>query len=205
MRSDGGRCGRIGTFGWPVTGAIGMGMVGLVATAIDSDRISLDRLRQLNQAALESRIDLLTGLPNRREIEERLGAEIARAQRYGHPLSILMIDLDDFKAINDRFGHGAGDDALRQTAGTIEGAVRSIDVAGRFGGEEFLVLLPETEPGGAEVVAERIRASVAQAGTVTVSIGIAESMTEDSDSIVLIARADDALYAAKRAGRTESS
>lgn len=90
----------------------------------------------------ESRFDALTGLTNRRGIDERIADELARAERYDHPLSLLLLDLDDFKHVNDRDGHAAGDDALRAAAQVIRESLRSIDIPARYGGEEFLVILP---------------------------------------------------------------
>lgn len=152
-------------------------------------------------ANIERHTDPLTGLMNRRGLDKRLIEEIARAQRYRHALSILIIDLDDFKRINDQFGHLAGDDVLRDIAKTIDQQIRSIDIAGRFGGEEFLVILPETEKSGAGIVAERIRASVETQGDITTSIGLAELGHGATTAEELIGLADSALYAAKRAGK----
>jgi diguanylate cyclase (GGDEF)-like protein len=172
-----------------------------VGTSVRRWRNAYDhRLRLLDRATRESRTDALTGLSNRRGIEERLNDEVARAIRFGHPLAVLMIDLDDFKSINDRYGHAVGDDILRSTAIAIDNSVRSIDIAGRYGGEEFLVVLPETDASGAEVVAERIRASVERLGA-TVSIGLSPIRAEDSSASILVGRADEALYEAKRTGK----
>lgn len=188
-------------FGWPVVGAVTVGLAGLgwwSHAALRNDRF---RLVGLERAATESRVDSLTGLSNRRGIEERMSEEIARAQRFRHPLSALVLDIDDFKQVNDRFGHAEGDVVLRQVADSIKRSIRSIDVAGRFGGEEFLVLLPETELSGASVVAERIRSAIEGTATVTVSIGLSELGGEFSNSITFLERADRALYRAKRAGK----
>jgi diguanylate cyclase (GGDEF)-like protein len=190
--------------GWTITGAISAGLLGLTVRAgmlILSERERSDRLLHI---ARESRIDGLTGLLNRRGIDERLAEEAARATRYGHELSVLMIDLDDFKAINDRYGHAAGDEALRSTAGEIADAIRSIDVAGRYGGEEFLVLLPETGAAGALVVAERIRTALEAGGHTTVSLGAATHTNKDASPSALVERADSALYAAKRSGKNKT-
>jgi diguanylate cyclase (GGDEF)-like protein len=185
---------------WQIAGTVTVGIVAL-GTLVRRWRNAYDhRLRLFDRANRESRTDALTGLSNRRGIEERLNDEVARAIRFGHPLAVLMIDLDDFKSINDRYGHAAGDDILRSTAVAIDNSVRSIDIAGRYGGEEFLVVLPETDASGAEVVAERIRASVERLGA-TVSIGLSPIRAEDSSASILVGRADEALYEAKRTGK----
>ncbi len=184
-----------------ITVIIGFGILGLGIIALQWRTALGDQIRQLERARRESRTDGLTGLANRRGIEERLSDEVTRSIRFGHSLSLLMIDLDDFKSINDRFGHAAGDQALRATSKSIEGSIRSIDLAGRYGGEEFMVILPETATPGAEIVAERIRSWVEQTVGVTVSIGLASLDGETSNPAALIGAADAALYEAKRAGK----
>ncbi|CAN5606329.1 GGDEF domain-containing protein [soil metagenome] len=163
---------------------------------------------ELNQA-VESRArqDLLTGVFNRLGIEERLSTELDRAQRNKHPLSAVLIDIDYFKAINDSAGHAAGDDALRLVSKGILTSLRSYDLLGRYGGDEFLLLLPETTADNAIDVADRIRQvlsasaeSLAPRLRPTVSIGVAEHLLEDNCT-TLLARADAALYDAKQAGR----
>ncbi len=185
---------------WTMAGAAAAGSIGLVFFFREWWRHNVNWLDRLAAAAGASRFDPLTGLHNRRGIDERANEEIARARRYAHPLSLMMIDLDDFKMVNDRFGHPAGDRVLREAARAIAGAIRSIDIAGRYGGEEFLVLLPETSLSGAEVVAERIRASIEDSGWVTASIGIAELDRHMSEA-ELISRADALLYDAKHSGK----
>lgn len=186
---------------WSLVGASMVGFAGLGLLAFEWQTANDQRLRQLRQAASESRTDALTGAINRRGIDERLADEFARARRFDHSLTLLLIDLDDFKSINDRHGHAAGDDALRVTARLIQQSIRTIDTAGRFGGEEFLVILPETTTDGAEVVAERIRTSIEHSGPATVSIGMASLDATVHASPELIARADAALYHAKRTGK----
>lgn len=157
--------------------------------------------------------DGLTGLYNHAYFQERLAAEFARSHRGGHNLSLLFVDLDRFKAINDSVGHQAGDAILKKIGATLEGnsgrsafSVREQDIAARWGGDELVLLLPETTKGGAAVTAERLRACVAAAGLgarglrVTVSIGIASYPTDGYDSESLVRAADTALYAAKRLG-----
>lgn len=152
--------------------------------------------------------DALTGLLNRYGLQQVLPREHAEARRYRRPLSCLMIDLDDFKAINDTHGHPAGDVALKQVASILTEAVRGSDTACRYGGEEFLVLLPETNLDGAIALAEKIReATTARAFgdethtfNLTLSIGAA-TLTETESGNDMIARADIALYQAKATGR----
>ncbi|EKT4483792.1 GGDEF domain-containing protein [Pseudomonas putida] len=152
--------------------------------------------------------DSLTGLANRRRLDQVLRQEWARAQRNGKPLAVLMVDVDHFKAFNQRHGHAGGDHALREVAKTIEASIRRpADLAARYGGEEFQVVLPETDLAGARLLAERIRTSVEalapfadDAHAVTVSIGIGLSGIQHDLSSVLGA-ADEALYRAKAKGR----
>jgi diguanylate cyclase (GGDEF)-like protein len=148
--------------------------------------------------------DPLTGLLNRRGFDQRVGHEIERHRRSSEPFSILLCDLDHFKAVNDRHGHAVGDRVLTRVAATLLDGVRTIDAAARVGGEEIAVLLVHCDREGARNVAERLRAAVAerQPGEpeVTISIGIAEAGPEELPA-QLYARADGALYAAKHAGR----
>ena len=152
--------------------------------------------------------DSLTGLANRRRLDQVLRQEWARAQRNRKPLAVLMVDVDHFKAFNQRHGHAGGDHALREVAKTIEASIRRpADLAARYGGEEFQVVLPETDLAGARLLAERIRTSVEalapfadDAHSVTVSIGIGLSGPQHDLSSVLGA-ADEALYRAKAKGR----
>ena len=160
--------------------------------------------------------DMLTGWNNRRYLIVRLIEELARARRDRAGIVCLMLDIDHFKRVNDTWGHAAGDAVLRELASRIESQVRASDVAARFGGEEFIVLLPNTEIASAQLLAERIRAAISrtpfdlpngESVTVTVSIGISEVCPRPDDRDLktvgdsLIARADVALYAAKAAGR----
>jgi two-component system cell cycle response regulator len=155
-------------------------------------------------ARLESllREDALTGLSNRRAVLTQLTGMVSAARRHGHPLSIAILDLDHFKRINDSHGHKVGDDVLVAAAHAMGTHLRAEDQLGRLGGEEFLVLLPDTDSAAAEHVAEKLRAEVAEAPTpvpVTVSIGVATWDGEAPED--LLHRADEALYAAKDAGR----
>jgi diguanylate cyclase (GGDEF)-like protein len=159
--------------------------------------------------------DELTLLPNRRRFQQYLVRELARGKRFHHPLSVLLIDVDRFKRINDEFGHPIGDLVLQQLATTIDHNIRSTDLAGRYGGEEFGVVLAETVKSGACVLAEQLRRQIAEQpfgpdehtgpDRVTVSIGVA-SFPEDADDVEkLIEIADRRLYAAKEAGRNRIS
>ncbi|MBF6623083.1 MAG: GGDEF domain-containing protein [Pseudomonas stutzeri] len=152
--------------------------------------------------------DALTGIANRRLLTERLRDEVDRARRYERPLSIAMLDIDRFKVINDAHGHEVGDHVLVEVARVMEAEIREQDLCGRWGGEEFLILMPETMIDTAERVMQRLGASIAslvvriddQQLNVTVSMGIAQLQGEESYSSA-INRADAALMCAKRAGR----
>lgn len=157
--------------------------------------------------------DALTGLANRRTLMLRAEQELARAKRYGSELSLLMADIDFFKKVNDTYGHQAGDIVLKKLAGVFLLALRDIDFAARFGGEEFVLLLPETNAENALKTAERLRASVndiqislpqGELVKCTISIGVASYSSSGNDSIEkLISGADKALYAAKETGRNK--
>ncbi len=153
-----------------------------------------------------ARTDFLTGLPNHRYFQATLSAEVGRAQRHNHPLSLLMIDLDYLKIVNDRFGHPSGDMVIRTIAETIRQSCREFDFAARYGGEEFTVILPETPLAGAIHVADRIREKIAMVqfagiGKVTASIGVSNYPMNALAKEDLIRVADQALYIAKNGGR----
>jgi len=175
-----------------------------------------EKLRDAQKKLEEQSItDSLTGLKNRRFFDERLHEEFRRAQRYGDTLSLIMIDLDHFKDVNDRHGHPAGDQVLREAAALIRASIRDPDICSRYGGEEFAVILPKTHMSGALAVAERIWRELGakeyvlpQAGAaaktvrVTASIGIAFYPSKDiSSGEMLLKFSDQALYQAKRGGR----
>ena len=143
--------------------------------------------------------DSLTGLRNRRSMQEQLNALTALHRRHATPLSALLLDVDHFKHVNDDHGHEQGDRVLRDIADRIAARVRAEDVAGRWGGEEFLVLTPGTEAAAALRLAEDLRASIGEAGA-TVSIGVA-GLRDGMTPADLVREADDAMYAAKAAGR----
>jgi two-component system cell cycle response regulator len=181
-----------------------------VRTQIRKKRYA-ERLRDNAQKSIEMAItDALTGLYNRRYMESHAGALVEQATSRGKPLTVLVLDIDYFKSINDSLGHDAGDDVLREFAIRIRKSIRGIDLACRYGGEEFVVLMPETDMAVATMVAERLRRRMAgepfpiQQGArqieVTISIGIAALGQGDTAATVL-KRADQALYRAKRDGR----
>jgi two-component system cell cycle response regulator len=154
-------------------------------------------------------IDPLTGLYNRRFLNAHLGTVLQQMQEQGKPVSLVVADVDHFKAVNDTYGHDAGDEVLRAVAQRILGNIRSFDMAARLGGEEFVVVMPDTPPEDAMAAAERLRAKIAESPLaivggrpicVTASLGVAASVRDD-ESAALLKRADQALYVAKRDGR----
>ncbi len=150
--------------------------------------------------------DHLTGLANRRRFERQLEREVGRVLRFGHPFSLLMVDIDNFKNLNDTFGHDAGDDAIRRIGRVLREGTRGIDLAARIGGEEFAVLLVETSQGGGMEVAERLRTAIKalltpSGGEITASFGVAECPTDAQTASGILKAADIALYEAKRNGR----
>jgi two-component system cell cycle response regulator len=181
-----------------------------VRTQIRKKRYT-ERLRDNVQMSIEMAItDALTGLYNRRYMESHVGTLIEQAVSRGKPLTVLVLDIDYFKSINDSWGHDAGDDVLREFALRIKKSIRGIDLACRYGGEEFVVVMPETDLAVATMVAERLRRRIAsepfpiqqeaRAVEVTISIGIA-TLGRDEDAARVFKRADQALYRAKRDGR----
>jgi len=150
--------------------------------------------------------DHLTGLANRRRFERQLEREVSRTLRLGHPFTLLMIDIDNFKALNDTFGHNVGDEGIRRIGKVLREGTRGIDLAARFGGEEFAILLVETELARGMEVAERLRSSIENmeipgAGTITASFGVAECPSCAQTAIDIITAADRLLYEAKGNGR----
>jgi two-component system cell cycle response regulator len=178
----------------------------------------LDSERSLNEALAQIRAlsvtDSLTGLFNRRYLDEQLKREVDRAERYGRPLSLVMADLDHFKALNDQFGHAAGDAAIQWFADCLRASARiSTDWAARYGGEEFVLVLPETALPDAVLVAEKVRSACRSEKlslpggeiTVTASFGVSALRldTHSFSAEILLKAADEALYASKRSGRNQ--
>ena len=170
-----------------------------------SEDLSLAHAREQELA----RTDELTGMNNRRAFLELADHTLQQAERYDRPLSLILFDLDGFKAVNDSHGHATGDQVLRTVADVVRNTIRTSDVAGRLGGEEFAILLPETEAQAALVIAERLRSGFAQTPArvargplrFTASFGVAERDGNNGPMDELLARADAALYQAKRRGR----
>ena len=187
--------------------------------ALDADRIADPRLRAAFRGLGDrvadtwrlATVDPLTGIANRQAVLGRIDEEIARAVRYGRPLSVVLVDLDRFKRLNDTHGHAAGDSVLRNVAQLLNANVRTVDLAGRYGGEEFLIVLPETDVDAAGSLAEKLRRIVGSSGvrmpdgelaTITMSAGVAGGLgVMQSDA--LVRDADAALYAAKALGRDQ--
>jgi diguanylate cyclase (GGDEF)-like protein len=189
--------------------AAGAALVALVLVLL----VLVQRLsRALVRAQEESRrnrkladLDALTGLHNRRFFHETLAREVARAQRYERRLALIIFDLDDFKAINDRIGHLSGDVVLAETAQRVRAVLRSADIACRVGGDEFAVVLPESTTADGDRLYRRLRAAVSskpvgQARRLTLSAGIAELLPDDGPT-TFFERADEALYRAKELGK----
>jgi diguanylate cyclase (GGDEF)-like protein len=188
-----------------------LGLLDMIAPQM---ALAIDRVEwhtKATQFQLLSITDPLTGLLNRRYLEERLQEELERSKRHRFAMSFMMVDIDDFKSYNDTHGHQAGDLALEMTAQCLKTALRSADVAARYGGEEFSILLPQTGPSEARVIAERIRRRIERTqfphgkaqptGAVTVSIGISSFGPELDSPDEVIRAADRALYAAKSRGK----
>lgn len=162
-------------------------------------------LEEQNRSLLYlSRRDEVTNLYNQRYFMERLDEEFRRALRYGSPLSLLIADLDDFKSFNDTRGHLVGNELLRQVANVIRQGVRDIDIAARYGGDEFVVLLPQTEGEQAGRLAERLRSWIARLDEVRVSIGVATLAPGMTGPLELLTEADRAMYEAKARGKNQT-
>ena len=166
---------------------------------------AIENARRFREARQLADLDALTGLHNRRYFHETLAREVARAHRYQRNLALVIFDLDDFKAINDRIGHLAGDGVLAEAASRIRDVVRSADIACRVGGDEFAVILPESQLRDADQLYRRLQNAIAsrplgEAGALNISAGVAE-LRPDDDSISFFQRADNALYGAKEAGK----
>ena len=169
---------------------------------------AIENARRFREAKQLADLDALTGLHNRRYFHETLAREVARAQRYGRQLALIVFDLDDFKAINDRIGHLSGDAVLAEIAERVRDVVRSADIACRVGGDEFAVILPESTASDADQLYHRLRGAVSsrpvgQAGRLLLSAGIAELLPDD-DPTIFFERADEALYRAKELGKGQA-
>jgi diguanylate cyclase (GGDEF)-like protein len=187
-------------------------LISLLAIGLYAAALARPLLRSLNRVASvaeQAMLDPLTGTANRRGFERALEVELERSARRGHPCALVIVDLDDFKLVNDRHGHGVGDEALVMLAERLRDSVRSADTVARLGGEEFALLLPETPLSGALAVAERARTAFAASGmrlkgggelTVTASFGAAD-FPASPDRTTLMRDADQALYTAKRLGK----
>jgi len=182
----------------------------LVGTGLDVT----ERKKLEHELEHQARTDFLTGIPNRRHFLNLADLELARARRYARPFSMLMLDLDLFKNINDRYGHLTGDLTLQKVVEVCGQILREVDVVGRLGGEEFGIILPETDAAKALQVADRVRQAVANASIplpnggsvgITTSVGVATYSEADPDFDAVLARADRALYEAKRSGRDRVS
>lgn len=190
------------------------GYILLAALSLLALRVHLATMRQREEMRKLAITDPLTGISNRRHLLDIANREFIRAKRYGNQLSVLMLDIDKFKSVNDRWGHSTGDHVIQQLTKIAKLLIRGQDMFGRMGGEEFALILPETTPSGAEALAERLRKMVeasenvhADDGTVvrfTVSIGIATMAAGDGAFDVILQRADKALYEAKEGGRNRS-
>lgn len=188
-------------------------MLGVLANQV---AVSLENARMYQTMEAMATTDALTGLKNRRVFQERLSELLRRAERHGGPVTLLLCDIDHFKKINDTYGHLIGDQVLRRVAQVVQAQVRTIDVAARYGGEEFVVVLDSTDQTGGRLLAERIRQEVQKlvlqsdkgAFSCTLSLGVAtfpdDAPTAASGTHLLIASADQALYAAKKNGRNQS-
>ncbi len=189
-------------------GQLGAAHLDLAGTFAAQAVVAHENARLFQTVEAMATTDELTQVHNRRHFFALAGTQFATARRYGLPLAVLMLDIDHFKAINDGYGHAAGDDVIREVAGRLADGIREVDILGRYGGEEFALLLPCTGEDAA-ILAERLRVAIATTavGTaagplaVTVSVGVAVADPADADLGATLARADAALYAAKRAGR----
>src|SRR4030095_5379893 len=182
----------------------------LLHTVADQLAVAVQQAHMFDQLKQQALTDSLTGCYNRRSFDLRLEHDLQMAIRTREPLSLLMLDLDNFKQINDRAGHETGDIALCMLADTLRGGLRAVDTAARFGGDEFVIILPQANTAGAMIVAERLRSRVAQMevpgfGQMTASFGIATFPNHASSRDALLLGADRALYDAKSKGRNRVS
>lgn len=190
-------------------GAFGEREAGIAFTFAGQAGVAIEHARLFAEVQRLAVTDELTGVRNRRDVVATAERELRRAQRFGRPLAAIMLDIDEFKQVNDTHGHAVGDEVLRDVADRLRQALREVDVLGRYGGEEFIILLPETDLRGADDMAERLRRAVAAAPivtsagpiSVTISLGVTAVSPEVADFAALLQRIDTFLYAAKQRGR----
>ena len=209
-------CERVGMFPTELSGALFV-TLNIVCTAamltwtvIALNRADREQRRLVHELVVMASTDALTGTANRRTLLARMQVEMERARRHGTPLSLALIDADHFKRVNDQRGHVTGDLTLQRIANVLQRTTRSVDLVARFGGEEFCILLPDTQAAGALIVAERVRAAIAAEVltavdgaefSVTCSIGLGVLAAETASAEDLLQAADACLYRAKDAGR----
>jgi diguanylate cyclase (GGDEF)-like protein len=208
MRSDGTTVGSLSAFSRSAGQKLGEAQIDELERLAFRAGPAFENARKYAEARALADLDALTNLHNRRYFHETLAREVARAQRYQRRLSLIVFDLDDFKTINDRIGHLAGDAVLAEASERLLSVVRSADIACRVGGDEFAVVLPESNGEEAELLAGRIARAInarpiPPAGTVTLSAGVAELRPSDRPTD-LFERADEALYRAKELGKAQT-
>jgi diguanylate cyclase (GGDEF)-like protein len=207
LSGDGGRFGYVTVFSRSAHGSLDERVLAELEAVAERAGPAIDNAKRFQEARQLADLDALTGLHNRRYFHETLAREVARARRYDRNLALIVFDLDDFKAVNDRIGHLAGDSVLADAAERVRDVVRSADIACRVGGDEFAVILPESTLADADQLYRRIQAAVsarplALVGKLHLSAGVAELRPED-DGTSLFERADAALYRAKNAGKDQ--
>jgi diguanylate cyclase (GGDEF)-like protein len=208
MRSDGTTVGSLSAFSRSAGQKLGEAQIDELERLAFRAGPALENARKYAEARALADLDALTGLHNRRYFHETLAREVARAQRYHRRLALIVFDLDDFKMINDRVGHLAGDAVLAEASQRLLSVVRSADIACRVGGDEFAIVLPESNVEEAELLAGRIARAInarpiTPAGTVTLSAGVAELRPSDRPTDIF-ERADEALYRAKELGKDQT-
>ncbi len=193
----------------PLCGSIGRDQAQALESALGHLALSLKNACALEELRRHADYDALTGMYCRRHLDRRLGEEMDRFKRYGRPFSLVLMDIDHFKRVNDTRGHHAGDRVLREAAEIVRAALRTSDYCARYGGEEFCIILPDTDASGALIQAERLRKAMAgytflEDSTplrLTASFGIASARRTEADAMLLLCEADSAMYQAKNSGR----